>query len=70
MKKENLLDSEVEITLYKMSYRWWWESDQEDLANYISNDNYKPVIRKTITTTRGEGSFTFNIIKKSGAVTL
>ena len=56
--------SEVEITIYKISYRWWWESDQENLAYYISNDIYKPVIRKTITTSGGEGSFTFNIDKK------
>jgi alpha-2-macroglobulin len=56
--------SEVEITIFKISYRWWWESDEENLANYISNDNYKPVLRKTITTTGGEGSFKFNIDKK------
>ena len=55
--------SEVELTVYKISYRWWWESDQEDLASFISNDMYKPVIRKTITTTGGEGSFSFNINK-------
>jgi len=55
--------SEVELTLYKLSYRWWWESDQEDLAYYISNQTYKPVIRKTITTSGGEGSFNFNISK-------
>ena len=48
--------SEVEITIYKISYRWWWESDEENLGYYISNDNYKPVIRKTITTSGGEGS--------------
>jgi len=56
--------SEVEITIYKISYRWWWESDQENLAYYISNDTYKPVIRKMITTQGGEGALSFNIDKK------
>ena len=56
--------SEVEITIYKISYRWWWESDNENLASYISNNDYKPVMKKTITTSGGEGSFTFNIDKK------
>jgi alpha-2-macroglobulin len=56
--------SEVEITIYKISYRWWWESDEENLGYYISNHEYKPVIRKTITTSGGEGSLTFNIDKK------
>ncbi len=50
------VNSEVEITIYKISYRWWWESDEEDLGYFISNQEYKPVIRKTITTTGGEGS--------------
>ncbi len=56
--------SEVEITIYKISYRWWWESDEENLGYYISGDEYKPVIRKTIATSGGEGSITFNIDKK------
>ncbi len=56
--------SEVEITIYKISYRWWWESDQENLGAYISNNEYKPVLRKTITTSGGEASFKFNINKK------
>jgi len=56
--------SEVEIDIYKISYRWWWESDQENLAYYISNNVYKPVIKKTITTAGGEASFRFNIDKK------
>jgi len=57
----NPVSSEVEMTVYKISYRWWWESDQEDLASYISNDSYKPVITKKIRTSGGEGSFSFNI---------
>ena len=59
--KGNPVSSEVELALYKISYRWWWESDQEDLASYISNNIYKPVITKKITTSGGEGSFSFNI---------
>ena len=56
--------SEVEITVYKLTYRWWWESDDEYLADYVSGRIHKPVIRQTITTSGGEGSFTFNINKK------
>jgi alpha-2-macroglobulin len=56
--------SEVELTIYKISYRWWWESDEENLASFISNKNYKPVIRKTISTSGGEGSFSFRVDKK------
>jgi alpha-2-macroglobulin len=57
----NPVNSEAAITVYKISYRWWWESDREDLAEYISTDSYKPVISKKIETSGGEGSFSFNI---------
>ena len=56
--------SEVELTVYKLTYRWWWESDNENLGYYISNRIYKPVITKTLSTSGGEGTFTFNINKK------
>jgi alpha-2-macroglobulin len=63
-EKGKPVKSNIEIAIYKISYRWWWESDRENLASYISNDNYKPVLRRSITTSGGEGSFTFNIDKK------
>jgi len=56
--------SEVEITLYKLSYRWWWESDDEYLAAYISGKIHKPVIRQRIFTKDGKGSFSFKIKKE------
>ena len=62
-EKGNPVRSEVEISVYKISYRWWWESDDENLGYYISNDIYKPVIRETIVTRNGEGSLVFRIGK-------
>jgi uncharacterized protein YfaS (alpha-2-macroglobulin family) len=59
----NPVNTEVELSFYKIEYRWWWESEQENLASYIANDSYKPVITKRIKTTGGSGSFMFNINK-------
>ncbi len=59
----NPVDSEVELSFYKINYRWWWESGEENLASYISNESYKPAIIKTIRTRNGTGSFKFNIGK-------
>jgi alpha-2-macroglobulin len=28
--------SDVEVTIYKLSYRWWWESGDEQLGYYVS----------------------------------
>jgi Large extracellular alpha-helical protein len=55
--------SEAEMTIYKLDYRWWWESDNEDLASYISNQIYKSVFKQKLTTSGGEGTFNFNIAK-------
>src|SRR5665811_1048945 len=63
-EKGKPVTSEVEVNIYKISYRWWWESDEQDLASFISNNTYKPVMKKIISTTGGEGSFSFRIDKK------
>jgi len=55
------VNAEVEFTVYKIDYRWWWESDRENLAWYISSNAYKPVITKTINTSNGLGSISFRI---------
>ncbi len=55
------VSSGVELNIYKISYQWWWESDRENLASYISNSIYKPVVSREIPTVNGEGSFTFRI---------
>lgn len=57
----NPVSTSAEITVYKISYNWWWESDQENLASYISNNIYKPVITRTIRTSGGQGTFNFKI---------
>ncbi len=57
----NPVDAETEINIYRISYSWWWESDREDLAAYISNNIYKPFITSKVVTGSGRGSFSFTI---------
>ncbi len=33
----------IEAKLYKIDWRWWWESGSENLAHYVSGSYYKPV---------------------------
>ncbi|HEX2922327.1 MAG TPA: MG2 domain-containing protein [Bacteroidales bacterium] len=58
------VDSDVEITVYKLSYRWWWEGDDENLGYYISDNYHEPVLKKTVETSSGKASFTINIPKE------
>lgn len=34
---------ELEARLYKINWRWWWESGSENLAHYVSGNYYHPV---------------------------
>ena len=46
--------SEVEINVYKLDYRWWWESDDEYLGSYISRGRNNNIFTETITTAGDE----------------
>jgi len=56
--------SEVEINVYKLDYRWWWESDDEYLGSYISRGRNSNIFSETITTTGGEGKVSFSVDKE------
>ncbi|MFZ2285664.1 MAG: MG2 domain-containing protein [Bacteroidales bacterium] len=56
--------SEVEINVYKLDYRWWWESDDEYLGSYISRDRNNNIFSEKIATTGGEGKVSFSVDKQ------
>ncbi|WP_347838152.1 MG2 domain-containing protein [uncultured Draconibacterium sp.] len=35
--------ADLEVRLYKINWRWWWESGSENLAHYVSGSYYQPV---------------------------
>lgn len=40
----------VEVRLYKVEWRWWWESGEDNLAHYVSGSHYKPLKSWTLQT--------------------
>lgn len=55
------VSSEVDVKVYKIEWRWWWDSYDNDLASYISKSSTVPVYEKTISTKNGKGGFNFQI---------
>lgn len=52
---------ELNVSLYKLSWRWWWDNTFESLANFVE-DNYTTVVREEkITTSDGKASWRFNL---------
>ncbi len=51
----------LEVNIYKINWRYWWESSADDLASYIGNNYNQPVVTKKVNTTNGKGRFNFRI---------
>ncbi|HER07717.1 MAG TPA: hypothetical protein ENO20_02300 [Bacteroides sp.] len=51
----------LQVSVYKLDWRWWWQSSYEDLPSYMGNNYLNPVYSTTISTKNGEGSFSFRI---------
>ncbi|MBN2165278.1 MAG: alpha-2-macroglobulin [Marinilabiliaceae bacterium] len=47
--------------IYKVNWRWWWESSDDDLARYMGSTNRNLVSSGKINCLNGKGSFKFNI---------
>ncbi|MFY9308156.1 MAG: MG2 domain-containing protein [Bacteroidia bacterium] len=51
----------LKVQVFKVGWRWWWDSYNGDLANYVG-DTYKQVFQEqTISTTNGQGQFVLRI---------
>ena len=50
--------SNVQIQLYKLQWRWWWDASNDDVSSYNSAMANTPYFTTTILTdARGKGSF-------------
>ena len=51
----------LDVKVYKLSWRWWWDASSENLASYMGSSYQTPVYSTTISTKNGRGSFNFKI---------
>ncbi|QTE24326.1 alpha-2-macroglobulin family protein [Polaribacter cellanae] len=53
---------EIEIEVYKIEWRWWWSSSEDNLSRYTSSSYHNKYKTFTISTnSKGKGSFNLNI---------
>lgn len=55
------VSSEVKVQVYKLSWRWWWDSYENDVASYISRTGTVPIQTQTLQTNGGKASFKFRV---------
>lgn len=53
--------SGLELNLYKLQWRWWWDNSTERLANFLEGSYSELVKSATVNTTHGKGEWTLNM---------
>lgn len=51
----------VNVKVYKLEWRWWWDSYDNDLASYIARTGTVPIADADIRTPSGKGQYKFRI---------
>ena len=51
----------IEMKIYQVNWRWWWDKSDDDLSAFMDNSYKHPVLTDTITTVNGKGRWTFKI---------
>lgn len=51
----------VQVSIQKISWRWWWDKSNESLADYVGTESYKTIKCDTIDILEGRGSWDFKI---------
>lgn len=51
----------IEISMYKLGWRWWWDNSDESIANYIEGSYSKLVKSGKVKTVNGKGAWTFEM---------
>ncbi len=52
---------EVEVTLYKIDWKWWWDRTEDDLGNYADGQVNQAVQTEKITLKDGKGSWKLKV---------
>ncbi|MDQ3048211.1 MAG: MG2 domain-containing protein [Bacteroidota bacterium] len=51
----------LKVQVYKVGWRWWWDSYDGDLANYVGNEYRQPIQDLVISTVNGKGQFNLRV---------
>ncbi|WP_062056966.1 alpha-2-macroglobulin family protein [Aquimarina longa] len=53
---------DLEVSIYKVDWRWWWDTSEDNLSSYNSGSYHDRVFTTKVTTSsNGKGSFKFEL---------
>jgi uncharacterized protein YfaS (alpha-2-macroglobulin family) len=57
----------IEVKVYQIKWRWWWNSSNDNLASYVGSEYHKPVKSMIVNTNAsGKSNFKINIPDNDG----
>lgn len=51
----------IELQLYKIQWRWWWDNSGDDLSNFTQDAYNKLIKKENITLDNGKGSYSLKL---------
>ncbi len=60
-KGEPVSVRDLSYYIYKVNWRWWWETSADDLANYVGTRHQNLIATGKFSTSNGEGQFNFKV---------
>lgn len=57
----NPVSALIDIEIYKLDWKWWWEKEDGSLASYMEGTSKQLITNTKIQTQNGKGSFPFEI---------
>ncbi len=58
---ELITDTEVEVNLYKLEWRWWWDRTEDSRGTFTSNMEHNHVAGDSVKLQDGTGSWSFSV---------
>lgn len=49
-KGKPLASRHVQISVYEIGWRWWWDEEEDNIADYINNQNYRAAASEDLVT--------------------
>src|SRR5690606_12392434 len=52
---------ELEVKVYKVNWRWWWDRSNDDISAYLNNEYRQPLKTDVVKSVNGKAKYTFRI---------
>ncbi len=57
--------SNIEVKVYKLDWRWWWDNYNQDLSSYIGSNYHEPIYTQNISSYNGKADFKLRVNRPS-----